>query len=63
MAKKAAELMVLVFPDEVFTSITVVKDVKMPLHRDSHNDKSTYNLIVPRRLAAKLGFYLASSTV
>ena len=55
--------MVLVFPDEVFTSITVVKDVKMPLHRDSHNDKSTYNLIVPRRLAAKLGFYLASSTV
>ena len=37
----------MVFPDEVFTSITVVKDAKMPIHRDTYNDKSTYNLIVP----------------
>ena len=37
----------MVFPDEVFTSITVVKDAKMPTHRDTYNDKSTYNLIVP----------------
>ena len=40
-ASKAAELMALVFPDEVFTSITVVKDVKMPIHRDSYNDNAT----------------------
>ena len=46
-AAKAAELMAMVFPDEVFTSITVVRDARMPLHRDVYNDKTTYNLIVP----------------
>eukprot|EP00439_Symbiodinium_sp_Y106_P014523 s9297_g2.t1 len=56
-ASKAAELMALVFPDEVFTSITVVKDVKMPIHRDSYNDKSTYNLIVPLQVTADAGVW------
>ena len=46
-AARAAELMAMVFPDEVFTSITVVKDARMPIHKDIYNDKSTYNLIVP----------------
>ena len=47
----AAELMAMVFPDEVFTSITVVRDARMPLHRDVYNDKSTYNLIVPLQVS------------
>ena len=35
------------FPDEVFTSATVVKDSMMPPHKDVFNDKNTNNLVSP----------------
>ena len=35
------------FPDEVFTSATVVKDSMMPPHKDVFNDKNSNNLVSP----------------
>ena len=49
-AKKIAALMSIAYPTEVFSSITVVRNTRMPLHRDIYNDRRTSNLAVPLRV-------------
>ena len=47
LTKKVCELVTLAFPEEVFSSVTIVRDTYMPIHRDSYNDRQTYNLVIP----------------
>ena len=47
LAKKVCELAALAFPEKVFSSVTIVRDTYMPIHRDSFNDRKTYNLVIP----------------
>ncbi|CAE7257247.1 RE1, partial [Symbiodinium sp. CCMP2592] len=47
LAKKVCELVTLAFPEEVFSSVTIVRDTCMPVHRDCFNDRKTYNLVIP----------------
>ncbi|CAE7466341.1 unnamed protein product, partial [Symbiodinium sp. CCMP2456] len=47
----AAKLLALDHPDKVFTSIALVKNALMPVHKDSFNLKSTVNLISPLKTA------------
>ncbi|CAE7245139.1 RE2 [Symbiodinium sp. CCMP2592] len=47
LAEKVCKLVTLAFPEEVFSSVTIVRDTFMPLHRDCFNDRKTYNLVIP----------------
>ena len=47
LAKKVCELAALAFPEKVFSSVTIVRNTYMPIHRDSFNDRKTYNLVIP----------------
>ena len=47
LTKKICELVGLAFPEELFSSVTIVRDTYMPIHRDSFNDHKTYNLVIP----------------
>ena len=47
LAKKVCELAALALPEKVFSSVTIVRNTYMPIHRDSFNDRKTYNLVIP----------------
>ena len=47
VVRRACELIKRDHPGHSFTSITCSKNTRMPLHRDSHNDPATKNLISP----------------
>ena len=57
LTQKVAQLVSLVFPEEVFTSVTVVKNARMPVHKDSYNDKRTYNLVIPLKVTSDAGIW------
>ena len=57
LTQKIAQLVSLVYPEEVFTSVTVVRNARMPVHKDSYNDKKTYNLVIPLKVTPDAGVW------
>ncbi|CAE7605323.1 RE1 [Symbiodinium sp. KB8] len=57
LTAKITQLFEMVFPEELFTSVTIVKNTKMPLHRDVFNDKRTKNLIIPLDVTPDAGVW------
>ncbi|OLP81882.1 putative transposon protein [Symbiodinium microadriaticum] len=57
LTRKIAQLVSLVFPEEVFTSVTVVRNARMPVHKDSYNDRNTYNLVIPLNVTSDAGVW------
>ena len=57
LTRKIAQLVSLVFPEEVFTSVTVVRNARMPVHKDSYNDRNTYNLVIPLKVTSDAGVW------
>ena len=57
LTKKLTKLLRMDFPDEVFTSATVVRDSLMPPHKDVYNDKNTSNLVSPLRVPKGAGVW------
>ena len=49
LTHKVCQLLKMDFPDEVFTSVTIVRNASMPTHRDSFNERNSNNLISPLR--------------
>ena len=50
VAEKAAKLVQMDFPGEIFTSVTLTKNAVMPLHRDIFNLKGSFNLVSPLKV-------------
>ena len=50
VAAKAAKLVQIDFPGEVFTSVVLTKNAVMPLHRDIFNFKGSFNLVSPLKV-------------
>ena len=57
LTKKLTRLLRMDFPDEVFTSATVVKESMMPPHKDVYNDKDTNNLVSPLIVPKRAGVW------
>ena len=57
LTAKITQLFEMVFPEELFTSVTIVKNTKMPLHRDVFNDKRTKNLVIPLEVTSDAGIW------
>ncbi|CAE7767290.1 RE2 [Symbiodinium sp. CCMP2592] len=57
LTKKVTELLQLDFPDECFTSATLVKNTCMPTHRDVFNDKDSRNLVSPLQVTEGAGVW------
>ncbi|CAE7777535.1 RE1 [Symbiodinium sp. CCMP2592] len=45
------------FPGEVFTSATIVRNAAMPTHKDSFNERHSYNLISPLKVTKGAGVW------
>ena len=50
VAEKAAKLVQMDFPGEIFTSVTLTKNAVMPLRRDIFNLKGSFNLVSPLKV-------------
>ena len=50
-AQLAARLLAIDHPGRKFTSVVLVKNAVMPVHKDSYNDKQTLNLVSPLRVS------------
>ena len=57
LAAKIAALVAEKFPEEVFSSVTIVNNVVMPIHKDVYNDKTTKNLVVPLQVTNDAGLW------
>ena len=57
LTAKIARLFDMVFPEKLFTSVTIVKNTKMPLHCDVFNDKRTKNLVIPLDVTQDAGIW------
>ena len=57
LTSKVCQLLRMDFPNEVFTSATIVRNASMPTHRDSFNDKRSNNLISPLRTTKGAGVW------
>ena len=57
LTKKIVELLQLDFPDECFTSATLVKNAYMPTHKDVFNDKDSRNLVSPLKVTERAGVW------
>ena len=57
LTKKVTELVSLTYPEEVFTSVTIVRNSCMPIHKDSYNDRGTYNLVIPLEVTSDAGIW------
>ena len=50
-AQLAARLLAIDHPGRLFTSVVLVKNAVMPVHKDSYNDKQTLNLVSPLKVS------------
>ena len=50
-AQLAARLLAIDHPGRMFTSVVLVKNAVMPVHKDSYNDKQTLNLVSPLKVS------------
>ena len=57
LTKKFTELLQLDFPNECFTSATLVKNAYMPTHKDVFNDKNSRNLVSPLKVTEGAGVW------
>ncbi|CAE7800726.1 GIP [Symbiodinium sp. CCMP2592] len=57
LTRKVTELLQLDFPDECFTSATLVKNTCMPTHRDVFNEKNSWNLVSPLQVTEGAGVW------
>ena len=55
LTKKVAQLLRHDFPDQVFTSATIIKNAALPTHRDVYNDRNSRNLISPLQVSRGAG--------
>ena len=57
LTKKVTQLLRHDFPEEVFTSATIIKNAALPTHRDVYNDRSSRNLISPLQVPRGAGVW------
>ncbi|CAE7937867.1 GIP, partial [Symbiodinium sp. KB8] len=57
LTKKVTQLLRHDFPDEVFTSATIVKNASLPTHRDVYNERRSRNLISPIQVPRGAGVW------
>ena len=57
LTNKVCQLLTMDFPNELFTSATIVRNASMPTHRDSFNDKNSSNLISLLRTTTGAGVW------
>ncbi|CAE7208121.1 GIP [Symbiodinium sp. CCMP2592] len=57
LTAKVTQLLRHDFPGEVFTSATIVKNAAMPTHKDSFNERHSYNLISPLKVTKGAGVW------
>ena len=57
LTKKVTQLLRHDFPDEVFTSATIVKNASLPTHRDVYNETRSRNLISPLQVPRGAGVW------
>ena len=57
LTKKVAQLLRHDFPDQVFTSATIIKNAALPTHRDVYNDRNSRNLISPLQVSRGAGVW------
>ncbi|CAE7247999.1 unnamed protein product, partial [Symbiodinium microadriaticum] len=62
LVKCLTQLLRMDFPDEVFTSATVIRDSIMPPHKDVFNDRDSFNLVSPLQVPKEAGVWQQMTT-